>query len=228
MKSVDYKVDRNRIYLGKVGRIYDFTEYYVNNKNDKRYYTDGYYPYRFMVFVMSDDGHANDLMYESRNYPVLGYADNQEFTKQEQTKAVVKCECLGDLLAANGYPEQLGYADIMKILIDFCYCNYLNREPQTECGWAVGDTLYREHYLGVYEEHNINLATFTPDSLRRDVKRRFKRVKCDHIIDVDTSVETKELKNLLAEVYNIYKKKRRGPFKPFYSEEGLIKVLRRF
>lgn len=226
MKSINYTIDRSRIYLGEVGKIFNYTEYYVNGKEDKRSYIDGYCPCRYMLFVMSDDGHAKDLLYESKNYPVLGHANSSDFLKKEQTIGVVKSACLDDLLKAYDYPEKLGYVDIMRFLLDFCYCDYFTLTQDSDGLFTTSDTLYRNSYPGVYEEQNINLATFTASSLRRDAKRRIKPNKCSHLKEAKYGVESEELKNLLFYINKINNEKLRGPFQPALFEEGFVRTLR--
>ena len=225
MKSVNYTVDRKRIYLGEVGRIYDYNEYLVDDNRCS--YIDGYCYYRYMLFVLSDDGYANDLLYESTNYPVLGIADRKVFLENPQAKAVVKWACLDEALKANNYPEQLTYSDIMKIVLDFCYSDYYTRTQNTDGAFTTSDTLYRSSYPAFYNEANINLANFTAASLRKDMKKRFKNKECKFIKEANDDSLSQELKELLYEINKINNNNLFGPFKPCYTEEGLLKALRR-
>lgn len=224
MKNLNYKINRDRIYLGEVARIYDYAEYLVDG--EKHSYIDGSCFYRYMLFVLTDDGYANDLLYESTNYPVLGIADHEVFLNDNHAKAIIKYAKLDNLLKDNGYPKKLEYKDIMKILLDFCYSDFYTCEQSHEGNFTTSDTLYRNNYPAYYENNNIKLGSFNSSTLRRDVKRRFKSKNCNYIKEANYKLGSKDLSELLFDINKYNNQEFFSPFKPAYSEEGIVLALK--
>ncbi len=79
---------------------------------------------RSMLFILDEAGHADDLLYDSPHYPVLNLSKNEDCLNQNI------CICmqtykLYELLKHFGYPEEIGYDEVLKIRNTFFSCDYI-------------------------------------------------------------------------------------------------------
>ena len=79
---------------------------------------------RSMLFVLDEEGHANDLLYDSPHYPVLNLSKNEDCLNQKI------CICLQtyklyELLKYWGFSDEIGYEDVLRIRNTFFSCDYV-------------------------------------------------------------------------------------------------------
>ncbi len=79
---------------------------------------------RNMLFTLDGNRHADDLLYDSPHYPVLNISPDEDCLKSTIFIANETYE-LYELLKYFGYPEELGYDDILKIRNTFFNCDYV-------------------------------------------------------------------------------------------------------
>lgn len=148
MKSSDYIVSRDDIYVGVVSYvdkdkikvfpdgIYDFqfiSEETILRKFDNRkhllntkeqlLYGNGSEIDRFnrsMLFVLDEQKCANDLLYDSPNYPIFNISD-KDLCMNARIAICNYVYKMGKFLKVFGYDEKLSYDDIIKIKDKFFY-----------------------------------------------------------------------------------------------------------
>lgn len=116
MKKRDYEIYRDEIMAGEVVKPQELhwgRECFGEEEN--KLYTNSWRPYRSMLFVPTEDKFANDLLYQSPNYPVLNLTDPNTCLKFGDGAVVKDAFYLGPLLQFFGYDEVLGYKDILRI-----------------------------------------------------------------------------------------------------------------
>lgn len=69
---------------------------------------------RTMLFVLDENSHANDLLYDSPHYPIFNISPNNDCLNS-QISLLHYTYQLGKVLQYFGYPEQLNYEDILNI-----------------------------------------------------------------------------------------------------------------
>ena len=112
MNSISYKVCRDNVYVGKVIKIN--TNENIQNRHQVLFHS--IECYRSMLFTLTKKKLANDLLYQSPYYPVLGMTDNEEFAIPCKDIIVVKnAYNLEELLRYFGYNEELNYKDILDV-----------------------------------------------------------------------------------------------------------------
>ena len=116
MKNGRYLINRDDVY---VGRLIDTT--CVCKESDCETLCPGpYREQRTMLFVINEDKLADDLLYDSANYPILNVTSkNDLLSNQVKTKhgflVIEKAYNLGKLLEFYGYGETLNMIDIINI-----------------------------------------------------------------------------------------------------------------
>jgi len=117
VKNKNYSVDRNDVYYGRLIRIDAASLYDGNNvaQNGGSAKMDiiAWHLWRDAVLFIINENRADDLLYDSPKYPVLGVSSDKDCYI---AKAVIKdAYCLSDLLQHLGYYKTLGYKDITHI-----------------------------------------------------------------------------------------------------------------
>lgn len=120
MENRKYKVKRDGVHIGgviKTSTIYRYSnDSKYNKETDDHLGVVSFHDCRSMLFVLDENNLANDLLYNSPNYPVLNMSDDDMCLKLGDDAVVLKeAISLAPLLQYYGYPEELNYDDILKI-----------------------------------------------------------------------------------------------------------------
>jgi hypothetical protein len=116
MKNGRYIINRDDIY---VGQVIDTSS--ISKESDCKTLCAGpYCELRTMLFVLTKEKLAEDLLYDSKNYPVLNITKkdvlNANMVNTKHGTIVIQKACnLGKLLKFYGYDEKLNMFDIIKI-----------------------------------------------------------------------------------------------------------------
>lgn len=118
MKTRKYIVDRDNVYVGKVikaSSVYRANSEGVYTKPGNLYPTK-YLEYRTMLFTPNENKLADDLLYDSPNYPILNITDPSICLSFISDSIAISNICnLSELLRYFKYDEKLSYHDILKI-----------------------------------------------------------------------------------------------------------------
>jgi len=79
---------------------------------------------RTMLFILDENNHANDLLYDSPHYPVFNISPNQDCLNSS-ISILHNTYQLGKVLRYFGYPEHLSYEDILQIRKFFFNCDFV-------------------------------------------------------------------------------------------------------
>lgn len=114
MENRKYTVCRDNVYVGEVIKTNDI---YVYEEDGKDVLISGaYYSLRSILFTVNENGCAEDLIYNSPNYPILNITDNHKCLSLGENSLVIRdAQNLADLLTYFGYKHDLTFEDIMKI-----------------------------------------------------------------------------------------------------------------
>lgn len=117
MKNRKYKVCRDNIYVGEVIRTRCvYHNNIVDNTRNGELRVDRWRSYRSILFVPNENNLADDLLYNSPNYPVLNITNNEKCLDFDENIILINDACnLSELLKYFGYNEELTYQDILKI-----------------------------------------------------------------------------------------------------------------
>ncbi len=124
MENKKYKVCRDDIYVGEVIKTniiyrYEGPNKYCHIKNGQLN-TIVYKTFRSILFVPNEYKLANDLLYNSPNYPILNVTDDNTCMSLGSSSIVVHNACnLASLLKHFNYQKELTYDDILKIRKSF-------------------------------------------------------------------------------------------------------------
>lgn len=144
MKNKRYKVCRDNIYVGEVIRtrcVFNRGLAVLNGKETEKLGVDRWRSYRSILFTLNEDNLAEDLLYNSPNYPVLNISDDEKCMDFDEHIILVKSAYnISELLKYFGYREELTYEDIVKVRKAFFspkfvynYCElfgYKNMKPE--------------------------------------------------------------------------------------------------
>ena len=102
---------------------------------------------RSMLFTLDENKHANDLLYNSPHYPILNISPHDDCLKSNI--------CIGHdtyemykLLKYFGYPEEIGYEDVLKIRNTFFTCDYVLDHCET---YGCKETGIHETSFEIYD-----------------------------------------------------------------------------
>ena len=114
MNNCNYSVDINNIYIGKVFKIYgSYNKSDVERDINKRSYHSFQ---RHMLFCVNEDGLANDLLYNSPEYPIMNITpDDLLVNKTGIDTIIAEPYKISDLLKYLDYNDELTYQDILNI-----------------------------------------------------------------------------------------------------------------
>ena len=79
---------------------------------------------RTMLFVLDENNHANDLLYDSPHYPIFNISPNKDCLNSSIC-VLHNTYQLGKVLSYFGYPEQLSYEDIVRIRKHLFNCDFV-------------------------------------------------------------------------------------------------------
>lgn len=118
MKDGKYEVNRDDIY---VGEVVESTSFYPDYDDDSKLSIGSCYHIRSMLFVLDDDGSANDLLYTSEQYPVLNITEanivqwlGRHSTPKRPLFVVDHAYNIGELLKYYGFGETMTSADVVR------------------------------------------------------------------------------------------------------------------
>ena len=116
MKSRKYKVCRDNVYVGQLGStdgIYENSFY--SNWFPQRLIVNNWKALRSILFTV-EDGLANDLLYNSPNYPILNISDDDSILNSENIDMIIQnVNNISLLLEYFKYSKNLTIDDIIKI-----------------------------------------------------------------------------------------------------------------
>ena len=116
MNNIDYKINRDDIYVGEVVEASSVCKYKAEEQLDVR----SYRHYRSMLFVVNENKLSDDLLYNSPNYPILNITDDDICLNLKDNSIVIKdAISLSSLLKYFGYDEYLTIEDIKNIKKEF-------------------------------------------------------------------------------------------------------------
>ena len=164
MENRKYKISRNLIYIGEVGRANGI--YACENGESVRttlgkLCVGSWEHYRSMLFVHM----TNDLLYRSPSYPILNMSDNSHFSTQEKFNGIIVKDAypLAELLEAYEFDDLLTYDDVVDIRKTFFARNIASRHPEL-FGWKE------------LTEKNINFPSYMT---REEIKRAKQKLRQD-------------------------------------------------
>lgn len=119
MKDGQYVVNRDDIY---VGEVVESTSFYPDEDDATKLTTGSYYHVRSMLFVLDEDGSANDLLYTTEQYPVLNETESNivkwlaKHTGEKKPLFVVdQAYNIGELLKYYGFAEKMSITDVIRV-----------------------------------------------------------------------------------------------------------------
>lgn len=121
MVDKKYKVIKSRIYYGEV--IVPNT---LGTKNNGERSIYQYRPLRHMLFELTPDGCAVDLLNRVPNYKV--FEKREDIVSGEYT--IYNSVCLSDVLDYLGYLDELGYKDIKNIRDELFSGHFASDNPE--------------------------------------------------------------------------------------------------
>lgn len=191
MKDTNYVVNRDDIYVGLVVKSDTFRRYFDGNIN-----TGSYEILRSILFVLNENNYSEDLLYNSENYPVLNFTDENVCLNLDINSIVVKkVLCLAPILKYFGYKEKLNYKDVIEIKKKFLNGKFtINNcelfgyvEINSNLNKLLGN---RKFYIGNFEpvfsrkywelidmygeRRNIFIDFFAPNIAEKNVKKLVK------------------------------------------------------
>lgn len=113
-RNSNYSVSRSNIYTGVLVRGYKIERAHDDffERREGEYYLRAYNPYRSMIFRLSENRLAMDLLYDTPEVPVLNYSDvSQVLPNRLMVDYAVNVSLLLERL---GFDEYLEYEDILK------------------------------------------------------------------------------------------------------------------
>lgn len=113
-RNSNYSISRSNIYTGVLVRGYKIERAHDDffERREGEYYLTAYNPYRSMIFSLSENRLAMDLLYDTPEVPVLNYSDvSLVLPNRLMVDYAVNVSLLLERL---GFDEYLEYEDILK------------------------------------------------------------------------------------------------------------------
>lgn len=111
MENSRYKVNRDDVCVGKVVVVKSEIE-----SLNGQVTLSCWQPCRSMIFVPNADKMSDDLLFDTKNYPILNISSNDVCLNLSANDIVVKDAFnIAELLRYFGYRKELSYTDILKI-----------------------------------------------------------------------------------------------------------------
>lgn len=180
MEDINYKINRDSIYVGEVVRTDEIIRYegstnFFRTKPDELY-PGNYFSYRSMLFTPNEDKLSNDLLYSSPNYPILNITDDETCLNLGKNSIVIKDACnLAALLEYFGYNKELTFEDIMKIRKTF----FTGRFAMDNCelfGWKEDKPEAWVYDGKITDSDELNRRTFRERKFQQAGYRSFTSV----------------------------------------------------
>jgi len=191
MKDTNYVVNRDDIYVGKVVITDTFRRFFDGTIN-----TGSYEILRSILFVLNENNYSEDLLYDSENYPVLNFTDENICLNLDIGSIVVKKTLyLSPILKYFGYKEKLSYKDVLEIKKKFLngkftlnnceLFGYVERSSELNkllgkrnfCSRNFNYVLPKNYWdtLDIYgERKNVFIDSFLPNKEEKNVKKLVK------------------------------------------------------
>lgn len=221
MESRNYRIVRDNVYVGRVIKLKRGVEPYREWKSKSEVHPSGlianeFKIFRSMLFVPTEDGFAQDLLYKSPEYPVLNIASRAACLNPPKNIIVSDCCRLAKLLRFLGYDEEMTFEDLVEL-----------RNSIFTGHWASGNC----RLFGLKEIWEEESYANTPNGKNRKV-RTFMPTNEPHILPkdyfwalnaLDSFGDTTLKEILLDRFFGINSKI--DAFNPSIIEEGYIKRL---
>lgn len=119
MKNRKYIVCRDNVFVGEVirtGCVFQKDAIGISSEKTGMLGVGYWRSYRSILFTLNEANLADDLIYNSPNYPVLNISDNEKCMDFDGRITLINNACnLSELLRYFGYAEELTYDDMVKI-----------------------------------------------------------------------------------------------------------------
>ncbi len=119
MKNRYYSIPIDAVYAGTVVKVMSGLfryEHLVAGITERKVDIINYIPYRKIIFVPNEKGLANDLLFDSPNYPVLNVTNDELCLNLDRSSIAVKDAInLGVLLEFAGFNQEVTYRDILTV-----------------------------------------------------------------------------------------------------------------
>jgi len=233
-----YTVKRDDIYVGRVIGEFEIGENSYNLLG-KEVKLGAFYKYRSMLFVKNMDNTAEDLLYDSPQYPIYT-PDNIEACKNSKI-IIDQAYNLSRLLRYYKYDEDLTFLDIERIRKRF-FDGKFPIENADKFGLIEIDPALQTYY------NNLGKVITDPDELKVLIKQRRRQIALgghrEFTFDEELNMVPYEMlvtmilphelfevlrdcgNHSLYDVMNGYEE-RINAFKP-HKEEGLIRSLKKY
>jgi hypothetical protein len=232
MESRKYTVCRDDIYVGSVVRTdrvyrYDGVEPFFNTQPGELD-TGAYREYRTMLFVPDQNNFANDLLYNSPNYTALNVTDDAISLAINKETIILKDNYnLSELLKYFGYPEELGYEQVMEIRKRF-FTGHFAMDNCELFGWKESmpqDFTYYKNGEQITNPAKLRLIQLKQEISRRMGHRMFSGVEHAELDRRLWDILDKMGDNSIMDVLNGFDE-RMNAFKPHKEEVNVFKLTR--
>lgn len=120
MKNRNYTIKRENIYVGRVVKLVSpcIEQHKIQNKSEvcpSGTVATCTKPYRSMLFVPTEEGFAEDLLYDSPSYPIMNIASPKACSETPDRIVISECCRLAKLLQYLGYDRKLSFNDLVTI-----------------------------------------------------------------------------------------------------------------
>ena len=219
MKNKRYKIDRNKIWIGQVimpNGIY---------VKDGSLNVESYSSLRSMLFTLNEENLANDLLYNSPNYPILNISNDS--CCFNSVIAVKDAYNLALLLEYFGYDNKLTYGDILRIKRKFFTGTFAKDNCEL---FGFKEILPEDWVFYMYEDDVIDSRIIK--GLAREYKQDDDETSRE-FVGIKDIILPREYFDVLDEWGNKSKhdakllNEPRNAFKP-HREEVLVRKLKRF
>ena len=115
MKSKKYKICRDNVYVGKLGKaegIYENS--FCSNWFPQSLVINKWFPLRSILFTIEGD-YGCDLLYHSPNYPVFNYSSDDLLLSMDDDIIIQNACNLNSILEFFGYDNYLNIDDLIRI-----------------------------------------------------------------------------------------------------------------
>lgn len=231
MENRKYKVCRDNVYVGQVIRtscVYQKRVMRASKEKNGILDVDRWRGYRSILFTLNEDNLADDLLYNSPNYPILNISDNEKCTDFNNRIILVKdAYNLSELLRYFNYNKELTYEDIIRIRKTFFSgkfvydnCELFGYRESNPKDWT-------------YYKHGVKVTD--PEKIKKCIRHYKKEQLLGHrsFSIIDENILSRECFDILEErkdstviEFLSYEDEKLDAFAP-HKHEGKIKKLRR-
>lgn len=196
MENRKYIVCRDNIYVGEVVKTRCvFRRGYNNmgiNTDGEKLTIQSWKSYRSMLFAPDEDSLANDLLYNSPNYPILNMSDEEACLYFNRSIILIKeAYNIAELLKYFGYGEELTYDDIQKIRKTF----FSSKFAMDNCE-LFG---MKEVYPGEWKYYKDDVEISDPKKLKKYIaeERKERLMGCRSFVSINEGLLPTEYWHIL-------------------------------